>query len=89
MAAGRTLGPQEIRSLTRYPPGLVRPPRQVAPAQAIVWILALAGSATAFSWALLLFFADREQRAATFTIGGLALVLWAALHLTDYQHTSR
>ena len=46
-------------------------------------MLALAGSAAAFSWAFLLFCADREQRAAAFAAGGLMLAVWAAAHLTD------
>jgi Na+-transporting NADH:ubiquinone oxidoreductase subunit NqrF len=67
----------------------VHPPREVALGQAIGWILALAGGAAAFSWAFLLFFADREQRAIVFVLGGLALVIWAAVHLTDGRHESR
>jgi hypothetical protein len=67
----------------------VHPPREVAPAQAVIWIIALTGSATALYWAFLLFLADREQRATTFALGGLALVIWAAMHVTDRQHEPR
>jgi hypothetical protein len=64
---------------------LVDPPREIAPAQALMWMLALAGSAIAFAWALLLLFADREQHAVTFALGGLALAVWAAWRLTDHD----
>jgi hypothetical protein len=60
--------------------------REITVAQVFSWTLALAGSAVATSWALLLFFADREGRAATFLGGGLTLAVWAAIHLTDRQH---
>jgi hypothetical protein len=50
-------------------------------------MLALAGSAAALSCAFLLFFSDREQRAATFAAGGLMLAVWAAIHLTDRHHS--
>ncbi len=49
-------------------------------------MLALVGSAGALSWALLLFAADRERRAAAFAAGGVMLALWAATHLTERQH---
>jgi len=67
----------------------LRPPREITPAQALLWLLALVGSTTAFSWACLLFFADREQRALTFALCGLALVLWTAVHVTDRRHERR
>jgi hypothetical protein len=60
--------------------------REITLVQATSWMLALVGSAAALSWAFLLFFADREQRAATFAVGGLMLAVWAASHLTDRQH---
>jgi hypothetical protein len=55
----------------------------------MTWMLALAGSAAALYLASMLFLADREQRAAIFAAGGLALVLWAAFHLTDRPHHDR
>jgi hypothetical protein len=63
--------------------------REVTLVQVLSWLLALAGGFAAFYWAFLLFFADREQRAVMFTAGGLALVLWAATHLTDREHHLR
>lgn len=60
--------------------------REITLAQLFTWTLALAGSAAALSWAFLLFFADHEEGAATFAAGGLALAVWAALHLTSRQH---
>ena len=71
---------------TRYPPGLVRTRREITLVQATSWLAALVGSAAALSWAFLLFFADREQWAATFAAGGLMLAVWAATHVTDRQH---
>ena len=46
-------------------------------------MLALLASATALSWAALMVLADREEPAALFATGGLALLLWSAFHLTD------
>jgi hypothetical protein len=57
-------------------------PREVTLAQVLCWLLASAGSITALSLASLLALADREQPAAMFAAGGLALVLWSAFHLT-------
>lgn len=57
--------------------------REITVAQVVSWLIALAGSATALCLAFLLFVTDREQRAATFATGGLALAVWAAVHLTD------
>jgi hypothetical protein len=63
--------------------------REVTLAQVLCWMLALAGSLAALYWAGLLFLADREQQAAIVGAGGLALVLWAAFHLSDRpDHTS-
>lgn len=59
--------------------------REITPARAIGWMLALTGSAAALSLACLQFFADQEQRAMLFAIGGLALAVWAASHLTDHE----
>lgn len=64
----------------------MRTRREITLVQATSWLVALVGSAAAFSWAFLLFFADRDQRAATFAAGGLALAVWAATHVTDRQH---
>jgi hypothetical protein len=64
----------------------VRTPTEITLGQATSWALAVAGSAVALSWAFLLFFADREQRAAAFAVGGLALAAWAAFQLTDRRH---
>jgi hypothetical protein len=64
----------------------VRTRREITLVQATSWLLALAGSAAALSWAFLLFFADREQRAVTFAAGGLVLAVWTATHVTDRQH---
>jgi hypothetical protein len=63
--------------------------REITLGQALSWMLALAGGAAAFSWAFLLFVADREQRALPFTAGGLVLVVWAGIHLTDRQARRR
>jgi hypothetical protein len=63
----------------------VRTSREITVAQVASWTLALVGSATALSWAFLLFFADRDQRASVFAAGGIALAVWAAIHLTDRQ----
>ena len=60
--------------------------REITLAQLTSWMLALAGSAAALSWAFLLFWSDRDQRAAVFAAGGLLLAVWAATHLTDRQH---
>jgi hypothetical protein len=57
--------------------------REVTLTQVLCWLLALAGSLVALYWACLLFLADREQQAAIVGAGGLALVVWAAFHLTD------
>jgi hypothetical protein len=57
--------------------------REVTLTQVFSWILALVASVTALSWASLLFLADHDQPAALFAVGGLALVLWSAFHLTD------
>jgi hypothetical protein len=65
----------------------VSTPREITLAQVASWMLALAGSAAALSCAFLLFFSDREQRAATFAAGGLMLAVWAAIHLTDRHHS--
>jgi hypothetical protein len=46
-------------------------------------MLTLMGGVAALYWATSLFLADSEQRAGIFASGGLALVLWAANHLTD------
>ncbi|HEY3463215.1 MAG TPA: hypothetical protein VGK62_07195 [Gaiellaceae bacterium] len=59
--------------------------REVTLAQVLCWLLALVGSLVALYWACLLFLADHEQRAAIVGAGGLALVFWAAFHLTDRQ----
>ena len=63
--------------------GRVNTRREITLAQLTGWMLALAGSAGALSWAFLLFCADRERRAAAFAAGGLMLAIWAAAHLTD------
>jgi hypothetical protein len=54
--------------------------------RAISWTLAFFGSSAALSVAFLQFVADHEQRATLFTIGGLALLVWASAHLFG-RHT--
>jgi hypothetical protein len=63
--------------------------REVTLGQVLGWMVALAGGVAALYWASMLFFADDEQRAAIFAAGGVALVVWAANHLTDRHHTPR
>ncbi|HEY5693007.1 MAG TPA: hypothetical protein VIR14_00735 [Gaiellaceae bacterium] len=63
--------------------------REVSLSQVLCWMLALTGGFAALYWASMLFFADREQQAATFAAGGLALVVWSAFHLTDRPHPGR
>jgi hypothetical protein len=48
-------------------------------------MIALAGSVAALYIASMLFLADLEQRAAIFAAGGMALLAWAATHLTDHH----
>jgi len=63
--------------------------REITVPQLLSWLLALAGGATSLCLAFLLFVADKEQRAATFASGGLALSVWAAVHLTDRRSSRR
>jgi hypothetical protein len=57
--------------------------REVTLTQVLCWLLALVASFAAFSWASLMFLADHEQPAAFFASGGLALIVWLVLHLTE------
>jgi len=70
-----------ICAASRYAPAFVE--REITLVQALGWMLALAGSAAALSLAFLQLFADHEQRAMLFGMGGLALVVWAASHLAN------
>jgi hypothetical protein len=63
--------------------------RELTLGQVMTWMLALVGSAAALYYAFMLFLADNEQRAAIFAAGGLALIVWAAFHLTDRAHHHR
>lgn len=62
--------------------------REVTFAQVLSWLIALAGGAAALYWASLLVLTDHEQRAMLVGAGGLALVLWVAIHLTDGNRPS-
>ena len=63
--------------------------REITITQAMTWMIALAGSVAALFCASMLFLADKEQQAGTFAAGGLALIVWAAFHLTDRQPQHR
>jgi hypothetical protein len=60
--------------------------REITLAQATTWMLTVLGSIAALSWACMLFLFDQEQHAALVGFGGLALIAWAAYHLTDRLH---
>jgi hypothetical protein len=57
--------------------------REITIAQVTSWLLSLVAGGGALSFAMLLFFADREQRAVLFALGGIALTVWTAARLTD------
>lgn len=47
------------------------------------WLVALVASVAALSWASLMFLSDREQPAALFAAGGLALIPWLAFRVNS------
>jgi hypothetical protein len=60
--------------------------REVPLTQVFCWLLALVASSAALSIASLQLLADHEQRGTIFGAGGVALIAWSVVHLTDRPH---